>query len=336
MGEVHPTGRYGVTTRGQRAGEAGILVGVGGVVVAAVPRAPFRVANVTVALVLSAVLLGCGGGDDGGSAPSADGEQTEAAVPTSEQRDCVQASGVAEIAESFEFFGPADATVAEGGGVRSFLDEVYPDALSEGGDPPMIEGVEGIPVSSSEGEVAAFVYESPDEAADAASAIGWAGYSRVRGNVLLIVDPSVLIGSLTQDAIIDCLGDEDALAEDTSDEEPGPAPEEVAQCLRDAGQEVEDAGAETFAGDTVVVAERLHIEFQPEPSDLPGTLPLLIYVPVVADIPGVTPGDVADLVETELRDPTIAGPLYRAGNIVVSYADTGVPEPLHDAVERCV
>ncbi len=61
-----------------------------------------------------------------------------------------------------------------------------------------------------------------------------------------------------------------------------------------------------------------------------------IYVPVVADVPGVTPGDVADLVESDLSDPTIAGPLYRAGNIVVSLADTGVPEPLWDAVESCV
>ncbi len=137
----------------------------------------------------------------------------------------------------------------------------------------MIEGADGIPASSSEGEAAAFVYESPDDAADAASVIGWAGNSRVRGNVLLIVDPSVRIDPRTQDAIIDCLGDQDALAEDTSDEDPGPTPEEVAQCLREAGQEVEDAGAETFAGDTVGAAEVLHVEFQPELADMPGLFP---------------------------------------------------------------
>jgi hypothetical protein len=292
--------------------------------------------NGALALVLSAVLLGCGGGGDNGSTPSADREE-EAAAPTSEQRDCVEASGVAEIPESFEHFGSADATVAEGGGVRSFLNETYPDALSEGGDPPVIEGVEGIPAFSSEGEAAAFVYDSPDEAADAASVIGWAGNSRVRGNVMLIVDPSVRVDPLAQDVIIDCLGDEDALAADTSDEEPGPAPAEIAQCLREAGQEVDDAGVETFAGVPVPgAAERLHVEFQPEPADVPGTLPMNIYVPVVADIAGGTPGEVADLVETELSDPTIAGPLYRAGNLVVSFADTGVPEPLRDAVESCV
>ncbi len=332
-GEVHPEDAVDMTNRSQGTKEAGILVGVGGVVV---PRVRLhRVANVSLAVVLSAVLLSCGGGGDGGSAPNGDSAE-EAAVPTSEQRDCVEASGVAEIAESFEFFGSADATVAEGGGVRSFLAEAYPEALSDGGDPPVIEGADGIPASSSEGEAAAFVYESPDDAADAASVIGWAGNSRVRGNVLLIVDPSVRIDPRTQDAIIDCLGDQDALAEDTSDEDPGPTPEEVAQCLREAGQEVEDAGAETFAGDTVGAAEVLHVEFQPELADMPGTLPLNIYVPVVADVPGVTPGDVADLVESDLSDPTIAGPLYRAGNIVVSLADTGVPEPLWDAVESCV
>ena len=42
------------------------------------------------------------------------------------------------------------------------------------------------------------------------------------------------------------------------------------------------------------------------------------------------------MVELELSDPTFGGPLYRAGNTVVSFADAGVPEALRDAVETCV
>ncbi len=63
-----------------------------------------RVANVSLAVALGPFSSSCGGGGDGGSAPNGDSAE-EAAVPTSEQRDCVEASGVAEIAESFEFFG---------------------------------------------------------------------------------------------------------------------------------------------------------------------------------------------------------------------------------------
>ena len=145
------------------------------------------------------------------------------------------------------------------------------------------------PAFSNEGEAAAFVYDSPDEVEEAASVLGWEGNSRVRGNVLLVVDPGVRLEPLAQDTIIDCLGSEDALEADTSDEEPGPPPAEIAQCLRDAGQKVEEAGVQPFTGGGgIAAAERLSVQFLPESAEI-GTLPMNIYVPASRTSPRTSP-----------------------------------------------
>lgn len=127
---------------------------------------------------------GCGDGDDDQEA--ADSGEAETTTTVEDDVDGDDALESCLAAEGLELAEP---------GARDL-----PLVPFDEDEPLVLEGAQGIGVRDSAGGAVAFVYDSPDAAAAAATTAG----GQARGNVVLVVDAD--FSPEAQDALVDCLG----------------------------------------------------------------------------------------------------------------------------------